>query len=60
MKKIVKILMQRDGLSKEEAEDEVNQFVKRIHAGECPFQLEQDFQDDFGLEPDYFEELIFG
>ena len=52
--------MQRDGLSKEEAEDEVNQFVKRIHAGECPFQLEQDFQDDFGLEPDYFEELIFG
>jgi len=60
MKKIIKILMDRDGLSKEEAEDQVQDFSNRLHSGnEDPFELAEEFECEFGLEPDYFEQLLF-
>jgi len=52
--------MDRDGLSKEEAEDQVQDFSNRLHSGnEDPFELAEEFECEFGLEPDYFEQLLF-
>ena len=52
MKETVKILMSRDGLTQAEA-------VKHIVEGGDPFQWENDFVQEFGLEPDYFEDFLF-
>ena len=63
MKETVKVLMSRDGLSQAEAVDQVIGFFKAmqtdIEAGGSPSSWENEFVQEFGLEPDYFEDFIF-
>ena len=63
MKETVKILMSRDGLTQAEAVKQVVTFFKQMQAdiveGGDPFQWENDFVQEFGLEPDYFEDFLF-
>ena len=63
MKRIVKILMDRDGLSREEAEDQITAFTSEmwldIGQGGDPSEWEHIFMSEFSLEPDFFELLIF-
>ena len=63
MNETVKVLMSRDGLSKAEAVKQVVDFFKSMQAditeGGDPFSGENDFVQEFGLEPDYFEDFIF-
>ena len=55
--------MSRDGLSREEAVKQVKDFFlgmqEDIQSGGDPFSWENDFVQEFGLEPDYFEDFIF-
>lgn len=59
MLELVQVLMDRDGLSLEEAEKEASEVKEAIHEammnGEDP---EEVFMDMTGLEPDYLEELL--
>ena len=52
--------MRRDGLSEEEAQDQINEcridLFSRLEEGDMPFDI---MEEHFGLEPDYLEELIF-
>lgn len=63
MKRIVKILMERDGLSKAEAIRQTATFFREmsedIAMGGDPFEWEDNFMSEFGLEPDFFEDLLF-
>ena len=63
MNETVKVLMSRDGLSKAEPVKQVEDFFKSmqsdIEEGGDPFSWENDFVQEFGLEPDYFEDFIF-
>lgn len=63
MKRIVKILMERDGLTKEEAISQTATFFREmsedIATGGDPFEWEDNFMSEFGLEPDFFEDLLF-
>jgi len=56
---IKNVLMQRDGLSEEDAQRQVEElheeFFARISCGDMPCDL----MEMVGLEPDYLEELIF-
>lgn len=63
MKETVKVLMSRDGLSKEEAVKKVVNFYHEMradwqHGGDLS-EWEHIFMDEFGLEPDYFEDFLF-
>ena len=56
MKKIVNVLMNRDGLTKKEAEKEVRDGMKSVREmiAEGNFSgAEYEFSSRFGLEPDY-------
>ena len=63
MNKIVKILMERDGLSHDDAELQVSAFFSEMaldtNQGGSLFQWEELFTDEFSLEPDFFEDLAF-
>jgi hypothetical protein len=56
---IKSILMERDGLTSEEADKEIkdasNEFYERLGNGES---VEDFCGEMFGLEPDYIEELV--
>ena len=56
---IKKVLMERDGMSEEEADSEIkaarDDLDERLGKGEQPFDICADW---FGLEPDYIEDLI--
>ena len=59
--RIVKILMNRDGMSKEEAEEmfleaQMN-FYEMLDEGES-FDPDEFLEDWFSLEPDYLEDLL--
>lgn len=60
METLINILMRRDGLSEEEAQDQINEcrtgLFSRLEEGDMPFDI---MEEHFGLEPDYLEELIF-
>lgn len=62
MSEIIRILMQRDGLSKAEAVETVKNFMEEnsqlIENGDYD-ALEEALMGDLGLEPDYIEELIY-
>jgi hypothetical protein len=62
MKRIIEILMTRDGLSREEAEDQVTAFTSEmwmdVEQGGSLFDWEDSFSGEFGLEPDFFEDLV--
>ena len=57
---IVQVLMNRDGLTKEEAQDKFNEckaeMNERLANGEMPYDICEEF---FGLEPDYLDEMIY-
>ncbi len=56
---IKQILMQRDSLSAEEADDQIaeakEELMKRLESGDDPSDICEEF---FGLEPDYLMELL--
>lgn len=55
MNQLVKILMERDGMTLEEAKEMVREAQARVADGEDPEEI---LHDDFGLEPDYIFELL--
>ena len=64
MKETIEVLMSRDGLSQAEAVMRVVGFFKMMetdikeHEGSAS-EWENEFVEEFGLEPDYFEDFIF-
>lgn len=59
MNPIVKILMERDEMSFEEATEMVEVFADEYNEPDSDvFELEQEFTDTFGLEPEYLFELL--
>jgi hypothetical protein len=54
MNKIVEILIERDGYTKEDALSEINEMRSRIYEGEDP----EEVLHEFGFEPDYIFDLI--
>ena len=52
---IVEILVRRDGMTRAEAKDMLEEARDRVAKGEDPEEI---LHDDFGLEPDYIWELI--
>ena len=55
--------MSRDGLTQTEAVKQVVTFFKSMQSdfakGGDPFRWENDFIQEFRLEPDYFEDFLF-
>ena len=49
------VIMRRDGLSEEEAEEEIAAAKEAVVEGEDPEQVLEDY---FGLEPDYVFDLL--
>jgi hypothetical protein len=52
---IKSILMERDGMSAEDADDLINEAKEAVCDGENPEEVLEEF---FGLEPDYIFEII--
>jgi len=63
MKKIIEVLMSRDGLTLAEAKAQLFAFCESMEQdlidGGSPWDWEDRFQSEFTLEPDYFEDIIF-
>ncbi len=59
---IRQVLMERDGMSEEEAEALIeearNDLLERLNAGDPYMDAEDICEEYFGLEPDYLLELI--
>ena len=59
METIKQVLMERDGMSEDEAQELINtckeDFQERLIEGEIPFNICEEY---FGLEPDYLMELL--
>ena len=59
MKNLVDTLVERDGITKEEAEKQVadvrESLMERLADGEMPDNI---CEEEFGLEPDYLMDLI--
>ena len=49
------VLMNRDGISEDEADDLIQDAKKRVMDGEDPEEI---LESEFGLEPDYIFDLI--
>lgn len=59
MESIVNVLVKRDGVWKKEAEEHVAEVRDRILSGEIdPWEIDDVMMDEFGLEPDYIEDLL--
>lgn len=54
---VVEILMARDGMSREEVMENINDFKEELLTGEF-YDFEEAFMEEFGLEPDYLEDLF--
>ena len=52
---ILEVIMRRDGLSKEEAQDMIDDAKSMVEAGADPEEL---CYTEFGLEPDYMWDLM--
>ena len=55
MNELKKVLMERDGMSQEEATNEINEMHERVMQGENP----EEILYEIGLEPDYIFDLIY-
>lgn len=55
MNTLTSILMNRDGLTEDEAIEQVNEARDRVLDGENPEEI---LYDEFGLEPDYVFDLL--
>lgn len=58
MNRIVKILMERDGLTREEAEALMNETRDEIMMADHPEEVDDIIQNYLGLEPDYLMDLL--
>ena len=63
MKSIKEVLMKRDNMTSEEAEaliqEAKNEVNERLESGDMDMDIDAEIcQDYFGLEPDYFMELL--
>lgn len=56
MTTVEKILMRRDGLSRDEAREILLEARERVANGEDPEEI---LYEEFGLEPDYVFDLMF-
>jgi hypothetical protein len=54
MTELKKVLMERDGLTEEEADIQISEMTKQIEDGDNP----EEVLYDIGLEPDYIFDLI--
>lgn len=52
---IVDILVRRDGMTREEAQEMLEEAKERVREGDDP---EEVLREEFGLELDYFWELL--
>lgn len=52
---LIDILIRRDGLSRSDAVELINELRNRVAEGEDPEEL---LHDELGLEPDYIWELL--
>lgn len=59
MNDFIRVLMRRDGLSLESAQSEFQRAVQFIHEND-PFELEEFLLYEFGLEPDYVLDVLYG
>ena len=55
MSELMKVLIERDGETKESALELIRDARNRVYRGEDPSEI---LHDDFGLEPDYILDLI--
>ena len=55
--KVVRVLMERDGLSKKEAEEKLDE-VREMIADADPWEAEDIIADELGLELDYIFDII--
>ena len=55
MESIKDVLIRRDGMSSDEADELINEAREEIENGEDPEEVLMDF---FGLEPDYIFDLL--
>lgn len=55
MKSLIQTIIERDGLSEEEAAEQVNEARNRVLEGEDPEEI---LHNEFSLEPDYIFDLI--
>lgn len=59
MNSLKQILMNRDGLTSAEADEQIlnarRELMQRIEDGEMPFDF---CEEEWGLEPDYLEDLM--
>lgn len=61
LKSIKQVLMERDKISSEEADDIINDLkerVREIAEDGCYSQLEDFMMEEVGLEPDYLDEIM--
>lgn len=60
-KSLKEVLMDRDGLSSDEADEQIQDaredLLQRIKDGDCPTDICEEL---FGLEPDYLDDLLLG
>jgi predicted nucleic acid-binding protein len=55
MESILQVLMRRDGMTRDDAQELIDEAKERVAAGDDP---EEVVQEEFGLEPDYFWDLL--
>ena len=58
MEEIIKILMERDGISYEEARTLINETRDEIMMLDDPCKADEVFMEYLGLEPDYLERIF--
>lgn len=58
MNKVVKILMERDEIDRETAEDIVRETLNELLNLENPFEADDVMRDYLGLEPDYIFDVL--
>jgi len=55
MSELKRVLMNRDNMTEEEADEAIAEARERIADGEDPEEI---LHDEFGLEPDYIFDLV--
>lgn len=57
MEQVIKILMERDGNTREEAESRIQE-TRELLLSSDPWESDQIMADELGLEPDYIFDII--
>ena len=58
MEEVIKILMERDGISEEEARTLIKETRDEIMMLDDPYKADEVFMEYLGLEPDYLERIF--